>query len=817
MIFNRFTDRAAAALQLSLQSAAEMGHTYIGTEHLLLGLLREQSSFAANFLAEQGVTLQDVTQAVADQVGVGSPTRLSASDMTPRIKKVLQSSYSEARALGCDYVGTEHLLLALLREEDSMACQILSSLELNPSDMAKDIELSLSGEGEIPEEGTAPEEGAAQGGRKKGKSVLDQYGRDLTELARSGKLDPVIGRDTEIARVIQILSRRTKNNPCLIGEPGVGKTAVAEGLALRIASGDVPENLANKEVFALDLASMVAGAKYRGEFEERLKKAMEEIRKRKNILLFIDEIHTIVGAGSAEGSIDAANILKPALSRGEIQIIGATTLTEYRKYIEKDAALERRFQPVTVGEPTEEESIAILTGLRDRYEAHHKVKILDEAIAAAVKLSARYISDRYLPDKAIDLMDEAASRVRLAALTPAPALKEKQEALQKLLAEKDEAIRAQEFERAARLRDGEKTLKEEIEAMQKEQHTGSSAEKTVDEASIAAVISQWTGIPLEKLTETESQRLQNLEKVLHERVIGQDEAVRAVARAIRRGRVGLKDPKRPVGSFLFLGPTGVGKTELSKALAEAMFGSERSLIRIDMSEYMEKHTVSRMVGSPPGYVGYDDAGQLTEQVRRNPYSVILFDEIEKAHPDVFNILLQILDDGILTDSHGKRVDFKNTIIIMTSNIGAKEITSKTASLGFSDAKTDAFEQTQEQIREKVMAQLKMAFRPEFLNRIDDILVFHQLGSDEITQIARLMLNTVAKRIRESSEITLTVTDAAVAHLARAGYDPVYGARPLRRTIVAQVEDALAERILDGKTAPGSTVTVDEKDGELIFS
>ena len=813
MIFDRFTKRAANALNLALRSAAELGHSYLGTEHLLLGLCREQDSFAGKTLAEKGLSVENIVKKIADHVGIGSPSHLSAGDMTPRVKKVLEGAYYEARALNNSYVGTEHLLLSLLKETDSMAGRILEESDVDAGTLYQYILEKLAGNAE-----GAPldmNEGQPATGGKPA-STLDQFGRDLTAMAAEKKLDPVIGRETEITRIIQILSRRTKNNPCLIGEPGVGKTAVAEGLAQRITDGEVPENLADKKVIALDLAAMIAGAKYRGEFEERIKKVLEEIRKAGNIILFIDEIHTIVGAGSAEGAVDAANIIKPPLSRGELQVIGATTLDEYRKYIEKDAALERRFQSVTVGEPTEDESVEILKGLRDRYEAHHKVKILDEAIEAAVHLASRYIADRFLPDKAIDLMDEAASRIRLAGLTPTPQIKEKQNRLAAIDAEKEEAIHNQEFERAAALRDEVKTLKEEIDALQKEHHTGTSADKIVDESAIAAVISQWTGIPLQKLTETESEKLLKLENILHERVIGQEDAVSAVARAIRRSRVGLKDPKRPVGSFLFMGPTGVGKTELSKALAEAMFGSEKSLIRIDMSEYMEKHTVSRMIGSPPGYVGYDDAGQLTEKVRRNPYSVILFDEIEKAHPDVFNIMLQILDDGILTDSHGKKVDFKNTVIIMTSNIGAKEITAKHASLGFSDA-VGEFNQTQEQIKTKVMAALKSSFRPEFLNRIDDIIVFQQLTEDNIRAIAALMLSSVSQRLEENMGIVLNFTDAAVAHLAKVGYDPVYGARPLKRTIVNQVEDKIAEQFLDGSLKDKTEITVDVTDNQIRFS
>ena len=813
MIFDRFTKRAANALNLALRSAAELGHSYLGTEHLLLGLCREQDSFAGKTLLEKGLTVENIVKKIADHIGIGSPSHLSAGDMTPRVKKVLEGAYYEARALNNSYVGTEHLLLSLLKETDSMAGRILEESDIDAGTLYQFILEKLAGNAEGAPLDMNEGQPAANHGQT---STLDQFGRDLTAMAAEKKLDPVIGRETEITRIIQILSRRTKNNPCLIGEPGVGKTAVAEGLAQRITDGEVPENLLDKKVIALDLAAMIAGAKYRGEFEERIKKVLEEIRKAGNIILFIDEIHTIVGAGSAEGAVDAANIIKPPLSRGELQVIGATTIDEYRKYIEKDAALERRFQSVTVGEPSEDESIEILKGLRDRYEAHHKVKILDEAIEAAVRLASRYIADRFLPDKAIDLMDEAASRIRLEGLTPTPQIKEKQNRLATIDAEKEEAIHNQEFERAAALRDEVKTLKEEIEALQKEHHTGTSADKVVTESAIAAVISQWTGIPLQKLTETESEKLLKLEQILHEWVIGQDDAVSAVARAIRRSRVGLKDPKRPVGSFLFMGPTGVGKTELSKALAEAMFGSEKALIRIDMSEYMEKHTVSRMIGSPPGYVGYDDAGQLTEKVRRNPYSVILFDEIEKAHPDVFNIMLQILDDGILTDSHGKKVDFKNTVIIMTSNIGAKEITAKHASLGFSDAASE-FSQTQEQIKNKVMAALKSSFRPEFLNRIDDIIVFSQLTEDNIRAIASLMLSSVSKRLEENMGIVLNFTDAAVAHLAKVGYDPVYGARPLKRTIVNQVEDKIAEQFLDGSLKDKTEITVDVTDDQITFS
>ena len=816
MTFDRFTQRAGKALNLALQSAAELGHSYIGTEHLLLGLLRAQDGVAAQVLRGKDITVEKAVRVVADNIGVGSPSAVTPQDMTPRVKKILETSYYEARNLQNNYVGTEHILLALLREQGCKADEILEELGVSVSSLYDELVMELS---ESTGGAGQPDYGAAGGGRPAhsgGKDgALGQYGRDLTELARAGEIDPVIGREKEISRIIQILSRRTKNNPCLIGEPGVGKTAVAEGLAIRIVEGNVPETLKDKRVVALDLGSMIAGAKYRGEFEDRLKNVMAEIAKAKNVILFIDELHTIVGAGAAEGAVDAANILKPPLSRGEIQVIGATTLDEYRKHIEKDAALERRFQPVTVGEPTEEESVEILKGLRDRYEAHHKVKITDSALEAAVKLSARYITDRFLPDKAIDLMDEAASKERLKTLTPPPALKEMEDKLVSLAAEKEEAIQNQEFERAATLRDQEKELKQQVESAKKDwQSKDTSASKIVDETSIAGVISEWTGIPLNKLAETESERLLHMEDILHERVVGQDDAVTAVAKAIRRGRVGLKDPRRPVGSFLFLGPTGVGKTELSKALAEAMFGSENALIRIDMSEYMEKHTVSRLIGSPPGYVGYDDAGQLTEKVRRKPYSIVLFDEVEKAHPDVFNILLQILDDGMLTDSHGKKVDFKNTVIIMTSNIGAQTIAAKGQTLGFGD-KTDSFEKTQDSIKSNIMGELRRMFRPELLNRIDDIIVFKQLTESDIEQITRLMLKSVTQRMRDM-EIEVSFTDEAVKHLAKTGYDVTYGARPLKRAIQSQVEDKLAEQFLDGSLKGAKALTVGFDGGKLTF-
>ena len=794
---DRFTQRSQRALELSLESAARMGHNYIGTEHLLLGLLREEGGIAAKALSENGVTVEKILDNIAATVGIGEPVRVSSADMTPRVKRILENSYYEASNSGSGYVGTEHILGALLKEQGCKALEILDSIGADPADIYEKLNPSS------PKEQSKKEDGS-----------LSSFGRDLTELAAQGKLDPVIGRDKEIDRVIQILSRRTKNNPCLIGEPGVGKTAVAEGLALKIHSGDIPENLKDKSVFALDLASMIAGAKYRGEFEERLKNLMNEIVNRKNIILFIDELHTIVGAGASEGAVDAANILKPSLARGEMQVIGATTIDEYRKYIEKDAALERRFQSVTVGEPTEEEALLILKGLRDRYEAHHKVKITDEALNAAVKFSARYITDRFLPDKAIDLMDEAASRVRLSTLTPPSSLKETEDRLSNLKKEKEEAVKNQEFERAAKIRDEEKelaALAEEARKAWQEQNKNNG--KTVTEDEIAKVVSEWMNIPVNKITESESEKLLKLEDTLHEKVIGQNDAVSAVAKAIRRSRVGLKDPKHPIGSFLFMGPTGVGKTELSKALALSMFGSADALIRVDMSEYMEKHSVSRLVGSPPGYVGYDDAGQLTEKVRRNPYSIILFDEIEKAHPDVFNIMLQILDDGILTDSHGKRVDFKNTVIIMTSNIGARAITEKQRSLGFADASV-SFEHKQEEIKDKVMAELKGSFRPEFLNRIDDIIVFRQLTKEDILEIADLMLKEVSKRMADM-EIAVSFTENAKKLIAEKGYDETYGARPLKRVIQSQVEDKIAELLLSNPS--GKQITVDEKDGNLIFN
>ena len=810
---NRFTERARQALTLAQEAAASFGHSYIGSEHLLLGLLREGGGPAAKALAAAGVTDEALVKQIEELSGRGTPDAAAPQGMTPRTKRIVELSVQSANEMGTGYVGTEHLLLGILREGQNVALTALANLKITPEILVRKLNEALGGA----QDGVSAETGASAGGADS-KDALAQFGRDLTAAAKEGKLDPVIGRTKEIQRVIQILSRRTKNNPALIGDPGVGKTAVVEGLAQKIVSGDVPETLKGKRIISLDLTGMIAGTKYRGEFEERIKKVIEELTAKKDTILFIDEMHMLMGAGAAEGAADAANILKPALSRGEVQVIGATTLDEYRKNIEKDAALERRFQPVQVGEPSAEDAVEILKGLRDKYEAHHRIKIPDEAIEAAVKLSVRYVTGRYLPDKAIDVIDEACSRVRLSALTAPPDLKQLEDEIAAVAAKKEEAVKGQDYENAAKLRDEEKSKREALEARKKEwadQQTKSHGAVTEDD--IAAVISGWTGVPVAQLTEDEGQRLLHLEDTLHKRVIGQSEAVTAVSKAIRRSRVGLRDPKRPIGSFLFLGPTGVGKTELSKALAEAMFGDENALIRIDMSEYMEKHAVSRMIGSPPGYVGYDEGGQLSEKVRRHPYSVVLFDEIEKAHPDVFNILLQILEDGILTDGQGRHVDFKNTIIIMTSNIGAQKITgSGRKSLGFADGKPeDAAERTFEQIKEDVMGELKNAVRPEFLNRIDDIIVFNRLNEDEIAQIADGMLRKVAERMKDM-EISMTWTEAAKKHLAKAGFDPLYGARPLRRAVTNEVEDLVAEESLEGRISKGSEVVLDVENDKLVL-
>lgn len=815
--FDGFTEKANNALNLALTSAEDMGHTYIGSEHIILGLLKENSGVAAEVLSKLGVTEEAFTKCLKEKIGTGSRTGLSLDDFTPRSKRILQIAVMEASRLNHNYVGTEHLLIAVLEEGDSYGVRFLRMLGVRQNDIMEEIRNALSS-GEQDDNTT----GAVQPGAKGNSATktLDQFGRDLTELAKKGEIDPVIGRQVEIERVIQILSRRTKNNPCLIGEPGVGKTAVAEGLALKIVQGEVPELLKDKRVVALDLTGMVAGTKYRGDFEERIKAAMEEVKNSGNIILFIDELHTIIGAGAAEGSADAANILKPSLARGEFQLIGATTIDEYRKHIEKDAALERRFQPVMVGEPTEEEAIQILKGLRDRYEVHHKVKITDDAIDAAVKLSSRYIADRFLPDKAIDLIDEAASRVRLRAFTEPNDIQDMEKRVKQLEQEKAAAVNTQDFEGAAKIRDEEKQLRERLEQEKeiwKEKKVSGNGEVTPQD--IANIVSTWTGIPVVQLTEEESERLLKLEEVLHQRIVGQEEAVTAVAKAIRRGRVGLKDPKRPIGSFIFLGPTGVGKTELCKTLAEAMFGDENAMIRLDMSEYMEKHTVSRLVGSPPGYVGYDEGGQLTEKVRRKPYSVILFDEIEKAHSDVFNMLLQILEDGCLTDSQGRKVDFKNTVIIMTSNVGARLITDSKVHLGFQGHKEDDKGKTAEQdnkdVRELVLAELKKLFRPEFLNRVDDMIVFHKLTEENIQKIAVGMLNNLKERLA-ALNIDITFTDEAIAAIAKAGFDPVYGARPLRRAIQSKIEDELSEFMLEGKVDSQHGVICDYRNDAFVF-
>ena len=786
--FKGFTEKANTALNLAIEAAEEMGHTYIGSEHLLLGLCKENSGVANAALSDSGVTAEKVEELIRAGSGEGSaPTNLSPDDFTPRTKRVMQNAMMISARSGSGYVGTEHLLVALISDRDSYAIRYLAQLNATPRGIANALGEKLGGDDHY--------EQASGGESAKGDATktLDSFSRDLTEAAKKGEIDPVIGREEEIQRIIQILSRRTKNNPCLIGEPGVGKTAIAEGLALKIAEGQVPEHLRDKRVVALDLTGMLAGTKYRGDFEERIKNAIDEVKKSKDVILFIDELHTIIGAGSAEGSADAANILKPSLARGDFQVIGATTLEEYRKYIEKDAALERRFQPVTVGEPNEDDAIAILKGLRDRYEAHHKVKISDEAIEAAVKLSSRYIADRFLPDKAIDLIDEAASKVRLTELTYPEEIKDLEETYDKLEQEKTAAVSEQDFERAAALRDEQKNVKESLDKAKTEwQERSKEHSGEVSSEDIAAIVSSWTKIPVVELTREESDRLLNMEKILHERVVGQDEAVSAVARAIRRGRVGIKDPKRPTGSFIFLGPTGVGKTELCKALAQAMFGDENAMLRLDMSEYMEKHTVSRLVGSPPGYVGYDEGGQLTEAVRRKPYSVVLFDEIEKAHPDVFNMLLQILEDGRLTDSQGRTVDFKNTIIIMTSNVGARRISEKQTALGFGD---NAVSGEEVNVRDLVMSELKQVFRPEFLNRVDDIIVFNKLTKDEIKQIAGKMLETLTKRL-DGLGVKISFTDNAIEKIADEGFDDTYGARPLRRAITTNIEDQLSEKMLE---------------------
>ncbi|MBA2719986.1 MAG: ATP-dependent Clp protease ATP-binding subunit [Chloroflexi bacterium] len=800
--FDKFTDRARKVLTLAQDEAQRFNHNYIGTEHLLLGLVREGEGVAARVLENMNVELAKVRTAVEFIIGRGDRPVVGEVGLTPRAKRVIELAIDEARRLGHNYIGTEHLLLGLVREGEGIAAGVLESLGVNLDKVRHEVIRVLS---------QSSSAGPAQETKRASKTpTVDQLGINLTELARQGKLDPVIGRDKEIERVIQILSRRQKNNPALIGEPGVGKTAIAEGLAHRIVAGDVPETLLNKRVLTLDIGSLVAGTKYRGEFEERLKKIIEELRNTNDAVLFIDELHTLVGAGAAEGAIDAANILKPPLARGELQCIGATTLDEYRKYIERDAALERRFQPVMVEEPTLEQTIDILMGIRERYEQHHKVTITDDAVKAAADLSTRYITDRHLPDKAIDLIDEAASRVRLRHASAPPALREAQKELDKVTKEKDAAINNQEYEEAARLREAEATSRENVDTLRAEwQAQVSSDQPTVDEEEIAQVVAMWTGIPVTRIAAEESERLLHMEEVLHGRIIGQQEAIEVVAKAVRRARAGLKDPKRPIGSFIFLGPTGVGKTELAKALAEFMFGSEDALIKIDMSEFMERHNVSRLVGAPPGYVGFEEGGQLTEAVRRKNYCVVLLDEVEKAHPEVFNILLQILEDGHLSDAKGRRVDFRNAIIIMTSNLGAKQLQTN-SSLGFRDRGGSAESQAQtsyELMKEKVANELKQNFRPEFLNRIDATVVFRSLTVEEITQIVDLMLLRVKDQLR-TQQMGLEVTQAAKEHIIKLGYDVAYGARPLRRVIQNMIEDVLAEHLLLGKYEPGTTIVVD---------
>lgn len=807
--FKGFTQKANEAMNLALESAAGFGHTYIGTEHILLGLLKEQTGVAAVTLSECGLTEEGLAEKIESTIGKGIKTTLTPEDFTPRTKRVMQTAVITSAQSGHSFVGTEHLLLALIAERDSYAVKFLEELSVSVSSVLSALQMSLSDENEKDFHANFPKGGAESKGKNKN---IEKFGRDLTEAAQKGEIDPVIGREKEIRRVIEILSRRTKNNPVLIGEPGVGKTAVAEGLALKISKGEVPELLKDKRVISLNLTGMIAGTKYRGDFEERIKGLIDELKKDKNTILFIDELHTIVGAGSAEGSADAANILKPTLTKGDFQVIGATTLSEYRKYIEKDSALERRFQPVMVGEPTKDEAKEILKGIRDKYEAHHKVKISDEAIDAAVELSARYIADRYLPDKAIDLIDESASRIRLKEQTAPPKLKETEEEIAKLEIEKAEAVSNQDFERAAKVRDKQKSLKANLQEQKEKWKADTEANvAVVSKNDIAKTVSEWSGVPAEELTKEESQRLLNLESELHARVIGQNSAVTAVSKAIRRGRAGLKEENRPIGSFIFSGPTGVGKTELTKALAQAMFGSENAMLRLDMSEYMEKHTVSKLIGSPPGYVGFDEGGQLTEKVRRKPYSVVLFDEIEKAHPDVFNMLLQILEDGRLTDSQGRTVSFKNTIIIMTSNVGARLITNSTKSLGF-----DTNKEKTDDVKSTVLSEHKKVFRPEFLNRIDDIIVFDKLSKDEVKAIADLMLKSLGERLKNLG-YEFEYSDKVLEHIAAEGFDEAYGARPVRRAVRSLVEDELSERLLGHDFKGKSKIVCDFADDKIMFT
>ena len=812
-MFERFTEKAIKVIMLAQEEARRLGHNFVGTEQILLGLIGEGTGVAAKVLKSMGVNLKDARIEVEKIIGRGSGFVAVEIPFTPRAKRVLELSLEEARQLGHNYIGTEHLLLGLIREGEGVAARVLENLGVDLSKVRTQVIRMLGETAEV----------SAGGGQGRTKTpTLDEFGSNLTQMASEGKLDPVVGRQKEIERVIQILGRRTKNNPVLIGEPGVGKTAIAEGLAQRISTGDIPDILEEKRVVTLDIGLLVAGTKYRGEFEERLKKIMDEIRQAANVILVIDEVHTLIGAGAAEGAIDAANILKPALARGELQCIGATTLDEYRKHIERDAALERRFQPVMVGEPSVDETIEILHGLRDRYEQHHKLKILDEALDAAAKLSDRYISDRYLPDKAIDLIDEAGSRVRLINSQLPPAAKELDKELRQVLKDKDDAVRSQDFDRAGELRDREMEIKAEIRAIAQsrkaegESEDGADTSPQVTEEDIAQIVASWTGVPVNKLTESESEKLLHMEDTLHNRLIGQDEAVKAVSRAIRRARVGLKNPNRPIASFIFSGPTGVGKTELTKALASYFFGSEEAMIRLDMSEYMERHTVSKLIGSPPGYVGYNEGGQLTEAVRRRPYTVVLFDEIEKAHPDIFNMLLQILEDGRLTDAKGRTVDFKNTLLIMTSNIGSKVIEKGGTGLGFEFASENQADAQYNRIRSLVNEELKQYFRPEFLNRIDEIIVFRQLTKDEVKDISAILLREVFSRLSEQG-IELQVTERFKDRLVEEGYNPSYGARPLRRAIMRLLEDSLAEEILSGRVGEGDVAVVDvDEDGKVTI-
>ncbi len=812
----KFTEYATAALVNAQITAEKLGHTYIGSEHILAGIASQKNGAAAKALASQGITYEDIAEKIKEAFGTGNKTELSPANMTDRTRKIVQSAAYECAKQGSALIGTSHLLFAILLMQDCFAFKILKNLEADITELGNDILEAMKSAGAHDKAASAGEKSTSPKSKTLSKlETIGKYGKDLTALAREGKMDPVIGRDTETSRVIQILSRRTKNNPCLVGEAGVGKTAIAEGLAQKIASGDVPDMLKGKSIVSLDISGMLAGTKYRGEFEERMKGVMDELSQNPDIILFIDEIHTIVGAGAtSEGSMDAANIIKPALSRGEMQVIGATTLTEYRKYIEKDAALERRFQPVTVGEPTPEDAVAILKGLRPKYEAHHSLKITDDALEAAVSLSRRYIGDRYLPDKAIDLIDEAASRKRIGTAHEPSELKTLERDIEKITEEKRDAILNQNFEGAAELRDKEAALTKEYEAKKAEWEQSKAPDSdTVNADDIAEIVTQWTGIPVKKLADEEGDRLLHLEDRLHEMVIGQEDAVKAVAKAIRRSRIGLKDPSRPVGSFIFLGPTGVGKTELSKALAQVLFGDKDAMIRIDMSEYMEKANVSKMIGSPPGYVGYEEGGQLTEKIRRKPYSVVLFDEIEKAHPDVFNLLLQILDDGILTDSQGRRVDFKNAVIIMTSNLGARELTQKSSSLGFNSASEES---TRDELKSRVLSHLKEAFRPEFINRVDEIIVFDKLTPENIRAIAVNMLKTVCERIN-SLGVEVEFEEQAIDYLAKEGTDPIYGARPLRRTITHKVEDSFSTAMLDGTFKIGDKVKVSADSNGLIWT